>query len=100
MTVVADYLSHRPYNYWSDPVRTSFDCCYKYALFCAHRERQSKRQWNTTAPSMNIGVPMTCYFATLYRKLTTQIPIARLPSLTAWLRPAVSSLEARKTPAR
>jgi integrase len=66
----------------------------------AHRERQNRYQWNTTDPSMNIGVPMTSYFTELYRKVTTLIPIARLPSMTAWHRPAVSSLDACQTPAR
>ena len=88
------------YFYRSNPVRTSFCYGYKYVLFCAHREQQNRCQWNTTDPSMNIGAPVTSYFAELYRKVTTLIPIALLPSMTAWHRPAVSSLEACQTSAR
>jgi hypothetical protein len=43
---------------------------------------------------------VTSDFAVLYQKVTTLIPIALLPSMTAWLRAAVSSLEACQTPAR
>ena len=47
-----------------------------------------------------IGILMTSSFADLYRKLQTQIPIARHAEVTASQHPAVSSLEACKTPAR
>jgi len=51
-------------------------------------------------PPKVIGILMTSSFADLYRKVQTQIPIALSPILTTLLHPAVSSLEACKTPAR
>jgi len=48
----------------------------------------------------DIGVTLMSHFAEPYREITTQNPIALLPSLTASLHPAVSSLEACQTPAR
>jgi hypothetical protein len=88
------------YFYRSNSVRTSFCYCYKYVIFCAHREQQNRCQWNTTDPSKGIGIPILSDFVIPYRKVTTLIPIALLPSMTAWHRPAVSSLEACQTPAR
>ena len=51
-------------------------------------------------PPKVIGILMTSSFADLYRKVQTQIPIALSPTLTTLLHPAVSSIEACKTPAR
>ena len=53
-----------------------------------------------TDPLKVIGILMTSSFADLYRKVQTQIPIARHAEVTASQHPAVSSLEACKTPAR
>ena len=88
------------YFYRSNPVRTSFFYGYKYVCFCTHREQQNRCQWNTADPSKSIGVPIVSDFVIPYQKVTTLIPIALLPSMTAWHRPAVSSLEVCKTPAR
>ena len=46
-----------------------------------------------------MGIVVTSCVAGPYQKVTTQIPIAQLTSLTARLPPAVSSLEACQTPA-
>ena len=98
MTVAtAGYLS---YDYRSDPVRTSFCCCYQYALFCTYREKKNRCHGDTTELAKNIGIPVVSDFAVLYQKVKTLIPIALLPSMTASLRAAVSSLEACQTPAR
>ena len=88
------------YFYRSNPVRTSFCYCYKYVLFCAHRERQNRCQWNTTDRSKGIGIPIVSDFVIPHRKVKTLIPIAQRPSMTACQHPAVSSLEACQTPAR
>ena len=98
MTVATTYCLS--YFYRSNPVRTSFFYCYKYVLFCAHRERENRCQWNITDPSKGIGIPIVSDFVIPYRKVTTLIHIALLPSMTPWHRPAVSSLEACQTPAR
>jgi len=61
------------------------------------------RDWRhavATDPPKVIGILMTSSFADLYRKVQTQIPIARHAEVTASQHPAVSSLEACKTPAR
>ena len=100
MTIAADYSSCTFHNYRLGPVRTSFFCCYKYVLFCPYREQENGCHWDATDPTMNLGASVTNYFAELYRKVITQIPIAQLPSMTVCLRPAVSSLEACQTPAR
>jgi hypothetical protein len=86
-------------DYWSHPVRLPPGRQQGFALFCAHRERENSCDWNTTNPTINLNNPVTSDFATPYQKIKTQIPIARLPSMAAWLRPAVSSLEACTTPA-
>jgi hypothetical protein len=51
-------------------------------------------------PPKVIAILMTSSFADLYQKVQTQIPIALSSILTTLLHPAVSSLEACKTPAR
>ena len=61
------------------------------------------RDWRhavATDPPKVIGILMTSSFADPYRKASIQIPIALLPTATALLHPAVSSLEAYQTPAR
>jgi len=100
MTIATDYSSCTSHNYRLGLVRTSFCCCYKYVLFFPHHERQNRGHWDATDPTMNLGASVTNYFADLYRKVITQIPIAQLPSMAVCLRPAVSSLEACQTPAR
>jgi hypothetical protein len=100
MTIATDYSSCTSHNYRPGPVRTSFCCCYKYVLLCPYREQENGGHWDVTDPTMNLGVSATNYFSVPYRKVITQIPIAQLSSMTAWLRPAVSSLEACQTPAR
>ena len=98
MTVAA--ICCLSYLYRSDPVRAP--CCrwQGYARFCLQRDQRNKYHWNTTDPTRGIIITVTSDIAEPYRKLTTQIPIAPLPSITVWLRPAVSSLEACQTPAR
>ena len=91
------YLS---YDYRSDPVKGSLCRWHGFALFCVHREREIRCYWNTTNLTMNMNSSVTSGFASPRRKVKTLIPIARLPSMTAELYPAVSSLEAYKTPAR
>jgi hypothetical protein len=88
------------YDYRSDPVKVPFCRWHGFALFCAHREREIRCYWNTINPAMNMSSSVTSGFSSLHQKVKTQIPIARRPSLTAELHPAVSSLEAYKTPAR
>jgi len=61
---------------------------------------KNRCHWEATNPTTNNGISVMGYFAALYRKVKTLIPIARLSSMTACQHPAVSSLEARKTPAR
>ena len=61
------------------------------------------RDWRhavATDPPKVIGILMTSSFADPYRKVSIQIPIVLLPTETTLLHPAVSSLEACKTPAR
>jgi hypothetical protein len=89
-----------PYLYRSDPIRALFYRGHGFAFFCPHREWENRCHWDATDPTTNNGVSLMGYFAAPYRKVKTLIPIARLPSMTAWHRPAVSSLEACKTSAR
>jgi hypothetical protein len=86
--------------YRSDPVRAAFCRWHRNTRFCAHRAQENKCHWHATDSARNVAIPVTRDLAKPYRKVTHQIPIARLLILTAWLRPAVSSLEACKTPAR
>ena len=65
-----------------------------------NREQGNECNWNATNPTREIGIPVTSDFATPYRKVTTLIPIALSPFMTAWHRPAVFSTEACQTPAR
>ena len=87
-------------NYRPAPVVTPLGRWHQYAPFYPHREQENECHWHETDTTMNIGISVMSYFAGSYRQFTTQIPIARLTSMTAWLRPAVSSIEACKTPAR
>jgi len=86
-------------DYWSHPVRVPPCRQQGFALFCAHRERENSCYGITTNPTIYLNNSVTSDFATPYQILKAQIPIARLTSITAWLRPAVSSLEACTTPA-
>ena len=88
------------YDYWSDPVKVPFCRWRGFALFCAYRKREIRCYWNTINPTMTVDNSVTSDFASPHRKVKTQIPIARRPSMTAELHPAVSSLEACQTPAR
>jgi len=71
-----------------------------YAGFYARHEQRNRCQWVATKPTRHMDIVVTRDCPELHQKITTQIPIARLNSLTAWLPPAVSSLEACQTPAR
>src|SRR5210317_545244 len=84
----------------SDPVTTPYCRWHGYAGFYARYEQLNQCQWAATEPTRDMGIVMSRDFSDLHQKDTTQIPIARLTSLTAWLPPAVSSLEACQTPAR
>ena len=85
---------HAICNYRPAPVATPFGRWRHIALVCSHRERENRCYWDAINTTRDIGIPVTRYFATPYRKVTTLIPITLLPSMTAWLPPAVSSLEA------
>ena len=76
MTAAANNSFHLPYHYRLGPVRSPLGCCYECALFCSHRERQNKCHRYAKDPTMNIGISVMIYLAELYRKVTTQIPIA------------------------
>jgi hypothetical protein len=91
---------HALCNYRPVPVVTPFSRWHQYALFYPHREQGNECYWNATNPTREIDIPVTTHFATPYQKITTLILIALLPSMTAWHRPAVSSIEACQTPAR
>jgi hypothetical protein len=67
----------------SDPVRAPFCRGHQYALFCPHREQENRCHWDAADPTRDKGNPVTSDFAELYRKVTTQISIALLPTLTA-----------------
>ena len=71
-----------------------------YAGFYPRHEQRNRCQWAATEPTKDMDIVVTRDFADRNQKITTQIPIARLTSLTAWLPPAVSSHEACQTPAR
>ena len=93
-------IGYLPYLYRSNTVRVLYCRWHGFALFCAYRERGNKCHWHITNPKINMNNSVTSDFAVLFQKVTTLIPIALLPSMTAWLRAAVSSLEACQTPAR
>ena len=97
MVATAGYLS---YSYRSNTVRVPYCWWHGFVLFCPHRKRENKCHCEATDLARNIEIPVVCDFAVLYRKVKTLIPIALLPSMTAELHPAVSSLEACQTPAR
>jgi len=80
MVATTGYLS---YPYPSDPVRAPFCRGHQYALFCPHREQENRCHWDATDPARDKDNPVTSDFAEPYRKVTTQIPIALLPTLTA-----------------
>jgi len=87
------------YNYRPVPVLTPFGRWHHYVLFYPRREQGNECHWNATSSTRESGIPVTSYFVTPYQKVTTLIPIALSPSMTAWQRPAVSSTEACQTPA-
>ena len=88
------------YDYRSNTVRMPYCRRHGFALLCTYREQENRCYWKTTDPAMSMGFSVMSHFAAPNQKVKTQIPIARLPSLTACQHPAVSSLEACKTPAR
>ena len=71
-----------------------------YVHFYSLRGGRNWRHAVATDPAKVIGSLMASRLADLYRKVQTQIPIALSPTLTPLLHPAVSSIEACKTPAR
>jgi hypothetical protein len=83
-----------------DPVTAPYCRWRGNAGFYPRYERRNRYQWDATETTSGMGFVVTGDFAGLNPKDTTQIPIAPLTSLTAWLPPAVSSLEACQTPAR
>jgi len=89
----------RPYIDRPDPVRALLCRWHRFALMSLQRDQGNKYQWDVTDPTRGIIIPATNDIAALYRKAITQIPIVLLRTMTAWLRPAVSSLEACQTPA-
>ena len=84
----------------SNPVTVPYCRWHGYASFYPRHEQQNRCQWAVIESKRNKDIVVTRDFADQHQKVTTQIPIARLTSLTAWLPPAVSSLEACQTPAR
>jgi len=98
MKVTTD--SHLYYSYRSSTVRAPFCRGYGFVIFCHDCKQENRCHWDATNPTMNMNNSVTGDFATPHRKVKTLIPIALLPSMTAELHPAVSSLEACQTPAR
>jgi hypothetical protein len=88
------------YSCRSNTVRVPYCRQHGFAIFCPHREQENGCHWDATDPMMNMNSSVTSDFYTPHRKVKTLIPIALLPSMTAELHPAVSSLEACQTPAR
>ena len=87
-------------NYRSIPVAVPLGRWRQTVHFYPLRGARDWRHAVAADPPKVIGILMTSSFADLYRKVQTQIPIALSPILTTLLHPAVSSLEACKTPAR
>jgi len=83
-----------------NPVTVPYCRWHGYAGFYPRYEQRNRYQWAATEPTRDMDIVVTRDIADLNPKDTIQIPIARLASLTAWLPPAVSSLEACQTPAR
>jgi hypothetical protein len=73
---------------------------HSYVHFYSLRSGRDWRHAYATDPATLIGSLMTSRLADLYRKVQTQIPIARSSILTTLPHPAVSSLGAYQTPAR
>jgi hypothetical protein len=87
-------------NYRSTPVAVPLGRWHQTVHFYPLRGARDWRHGYAIDPPKVIGILMTSSFADLYRKVQTQIPIALSSILTTLLHPAVSSLEACKTPAR
>jgi hypothetical protein len=85
---------------WPETVRVP--CCRwrENARRYAQTEPQNRCQRQTIGATKEPFISVTDNMDDSSRKLTTLIPIALRRSLTAWLPPAVSSLEACQTPAR
>ena len=83
-----------------NPVTAS--CCQwcENGCYCTQTEPQNRCQRQTSRATKKPVISVTDDMAVLPRKLTALIPIALRCRLTAWLPPAVPSLEACKTPAR
>ena len=84
----------------SIPVAVPLGRWRQYVHFYPLRGARDWRHEVAADPPKVIGILMTSSFADLYRKVQTQIPIALHAEVTASQHPAVSSLEACKTPAR
>jgi len=84
----------------SIPVTLPLGRWHPYVHFYSLRGKRNWRHAYATDPAKVIGSLMTSRLTDLYRKVQTQIPIARSSILTALPHPAVSSLEAYQTPAR
>jgi len=69
-------------------------------FFALAESRKNREHWDALDPTRDMDIPVSSYFAGPYQKVTTQIPIALQPAMTAWPPPAVPSLEACQTPAR
>ena len=87
-------------NYRSIPVAVPLGRWRQTVHFYPLRGARDWRHEVAADPPKLIGILMTSSFADLYRKIQTQIPIARHAEVTESQHPAVSSLEACKTPAR
>ena len=75
----------------------------RWHLYVHSYSLRGVRNWRhayATDPAKVISSLMTSRLADLYRKVQTQIPIARSSILTTLPHPAVSSLGAYQTPAR
>jgi len=84
----------------SDPVTAPYCQWQGYARFYPRQKQRNRCQGAAIVPTRHRDIVVTRDFAVPHQKVKNQIPIARLTSLTAWLTPAVSSLEACQTPAR
>src|SRR5210317_1228424 len=83
----------------SDPVTAPYCRWHEYAGFYPRHEQRNHCPWAATAPTRDMDSVVMRDFADQHQRITTQIPIAQRTALTAWLPPAVSSLEACQTPA-
>ena len=97
---IANLPSPASCNYRSIPAAVPLGRWRQTVHFYPLRGALHWRHEGAANPPKVIGILMTSSFADLYRNVQTQIPIALSSILTPFLHPAVSSLEACKTPAR